>query len=616
MNKRGLSTVIVTVILILISILAIVIFWLAIKPIIERSNDASASCFIIQLNMEKVNIQGNNLNITVHRAAGKGNLTGFKLIITNYTDNEVYINLTEIKELETKNFIMPLNITNMKKIELYGLINDRDRIRTCEVSDIKEYNISINNNPNNPNPNCGDGVCNSDETCSQDNNYCVNNVPECKLPDGASCTNGCVYLNNKVKETPCSGGLGECDGLGNCILYDLNKDLISYYKFENNVNDEKNNNNGIISENTPWSIQNIMNVLPENSGWLWQVHKTSGGSISLNSNSPQELIINSAGTEPYNYYKYNGLTSLFGFNNGFTVEFRMKAQISGDSTNVLYAWNGNYWTGLIFNIDGHSVGLPVLNGVPSYVDIGDSSQYHIYRITVKNSEVKLYVDNVFISSATPVYSPSSQNLLEFGDVESGPGPTILVYDYFQFYYGEKKAPNFINGISGKGMSFDGVDDYIDLGNSNNFNPNSNLSLSAWIKINQNKDFNTIIRRGWTLSKDPGTWTIYSNSGRSVNFGIVDGYNDIKIILSDDKITENRWYHIAGTYNGTMMKIYFDGNLQNQRIYTINLDNSKQVTIGGLGGTGNEYLNATIDNVRIYNRNLRKGEILLINNTKQ
>lgn len=91
--------------------------------------------------------------------------------------------------------------------------------------------------------------------------------------------------------------------------------------------------------------------------------------------------------------------------------------------------------------------------------------------------------------------------------------------------------------------------------------------------------------------------------------------DINTIPSGQSGTNfNRWIHMAGTYDGSLMRLYVDGAEIGQRALTgtINLDPSRPLTVGveenGGGHVPENPFDGRIDEIRIYNRALSAGEI--------
>jgi len=101
-----------------------------------------------------------------------------------------------------------------------------------------------------------------------------------------------------------------------------------------------------------------------------------------------------------------------------------------------------------------------------------------------------------------------------------------------------------------------------------------------------------------------------SSGRVYSIG-----NGLSIYSNDN--LENEFTYIAATYDGTTAKLYLDGILENTITKTMTIDsNSLSLLIGssygssqgGYSGSGEEYFNGTVDEVKIWNRALSPEEI--------
>jgi len=71
---------------------------------------------------------------------------------------------------------------------------------------------------------------------------------------------------------------------------------------------------------------------------------------------------------------------------------------------------------------------------------------------------------------------------------------------------------------------------------------------------------------------------------------------------------NEWYHIAVTYDGAVLKLYVNGQLNNSRNVsgTLNL-NSRPASIGSDNGA-QKFFNGLIDEVKFFNAALTQTEI--------
>jgi hypothetical protein len=168
------------------------------------------------------------------------------------------------------------------------------------------------------------------------------------------------------------------------------------------------------------------------------------------------------------------------------------------------------------------------------------------------------------------------------------------------------------GVSGNALSFDGINDYISVPHSSLVEP-TNLTIEAWINI-------PVIPGG----TDPRRWIVNKNTHESTQghyalmingsrvgayLNIGGGSGNVFSAWSDTgAITANTWYHLAMTYDSSILKVYLNGALIAQTI--INRTRVSGTTSLDIGRRqdGFNYTNAFIDEIVIYNRALTAEEI--------
>ncbi len=223
MKKRGLSTVIASLIIILLVLVATGIVWAVVKNIISGGvEDVSLEGFTLDLKIKNVNVDNstNNIYTDVERNPGKGDLVGIKFIFNDGINSEVFENEIIMQEMDDRSFSFILNrllpIDNVKTLSIAPIykIGSGKRVigHIVDTYTIKK-GIGWTCTPNCTGKECGsDGCGGSCGTCGTgyycDSGTCVAGTNPCDLTSASwSHTNVVegteVTLN--VQGTDCTG---------------------------------------------------------------------------------------------------------------------------------------------------------------------------------------------------------------------------------------------------------------------------------------------------------------------------------------------------------------------------------------------------------------------------
>jgi len=190
------------------------------------------------------------------------------------------------------------------------------------------------------------------------------------------------------------------------------------------------------------------------------------------------------------------------------------------------------------------------------------------------------------------------------------GSGNIAYDS-SFYnnHGTIYGATWTDGKFGKALSFDGVDDWVKVADSESLNP-KRITITAWVKRDTTGVSHSIVGKFRFASNT--SYYLIIRAMDTVEFIIGDGAN--RYALNGNTIIDTNWHFIAATYDGACMKIWIDGELDNSLSVTTNIaSNTQPVTIGTWNPTAADpaHFNGTIDEVRIYNRALSENEIKML-----
>lgn len=173
------------------------------------------------------------------------------------------------------------------------------------------------------------------------------------------------------------------------------------------------------------------------------------------------------------------------------------------------------------------------------------------------------------------------------------------------------------GNPNSAYSFDGIDDYIVVENSELLNP-ENISISCWYKtISFEGDGNNgIVEKAFTSHVSPhyqyhlgvtGDLYTYSSVARfAIDISI--GSTDRRLHTEEHFWDVGEWYFLCATYDGISYKLFVNNILIDEMTISGSVDNFGQDLYIGRLGNRPAFTPGVIDDVRIYNRALTEDEI--------
>lgn len=203
--------------------------------------------------------------------------------------------------------------------------------------------------------------------------------------------------------------------------------------------------------------------------------------------------------------------------------------------------------------------------------------------------------------------PTAALILQWNFNENGGNTT---YDVSHQHAGALHGNTaWSNGVSGSALHFDGNDDYVQIPHSAQLDITGHaLTLSAWVKwhgapaaadhwaniINRNRDHE------WGLQ--------HSMNNNHFEF-FVETENGRTFLYSTTENQAGEWYYVVGTYDGALLRIYVNGQLENTRALSGALlpGNSSDLYIGTNSGKYRDF-NGLVDTITIRDAVLTPQEI--------
>jgi len=192
---------------------------------------------------------------------------------------------------------------------------------------------------------------------------------------------------------------------------------------------------------------------------------------------------------------------------------------------------------------------------------------------------------------------------------TGLDPTNTYYYQVRAYNGQGTSASS-NSITvqtsmtppGNALAFSGANDYVSVNNPNL--GTNNVTVEAWINATAwgtSYWDGTIVGSDAPFNDANTGYVLRCGGGGALSFARGDGNVSWPEVISNPIMVTGEWIHVAGVFDGSTMKIYIDGNLQNTVTTTTPLSNANpSLFIGASPYNNARFFNGMIDEVRIWN----------------
>lgn len=175
------------------------------------------------------------------------------------------------------------------------------------------------------------------------------------------------------------------------------------------------------------------------------------------------------------------------------------------------------------------------------------------------------------------------------------------------------GPQWVRGVLGNALWFDGVADYMDAGNPAHLHLTSSMTVALWMYADRlSAETDVLITKNGGLG-DVG-WHIYIEGGfPAMKIGHPNPFSKTSTRTSSVQLSVGRWYHIAAVYNASRrtMDMYVDGVLTNGSFngtVPSSQRNSEQNINIARRSNGRRPFRGMLDDIRIYSRALAPLEL--------
>jgi len=159
------------------------------------------------------------------------------------------------------------------------------------------------------------------------------------------------------------------------------------------------------------------------------------------------------------------------------------------------------------------------------------------------------------------------------------------------------------------LSFDGVNDFVNLGNSPSLRLSGNMAVMAWIKLqagSENRYMGIVGKmasaRGFVLAR---------HLSNKFVFWTGDGFGWTGL-HSAETYTDSEWHHVTGMLKNGQSHVFVDGMLQKRDGSGLSIRDSDAYAHVGkqYSNVNDRYFAGLVDDVRFYNRGLSDQDVVV------
>ena len=173
--------------------------------------------------------------------------------------------------------------------------------------------------------------------------------------------------------------------------------------------------------------------------------------------------------------------------------------------------------------------------------------------------------------------------------------------------GDIKGAKWVQGKIGTGLEFNGDGNIVEIPHDADFDL-TEYTISAWIKTEPTGLWQTVIGKE-PAAGNPRNYGIFVAGNTKllgVNYTTAGAW---KTAFSKTVAADNKWHHVAATFDGEFLRAYFDGVMEGETRTEIPPDhNTEPVRIGRWGNPRGDFWSGVLDEVAMFNQALTEDEI--------
>jgi uncharacterized repeat protein (TIGR01451 family) len=206
-------------------------------------------------------------------------------------------------------------------------------------------------------------------------------------------------------------------------------------------------------------------------------------------------------------------------------------------------------------------------------------------------------------------SPAGAGLVAHYEMEENGGTALVDSSASGNTAAISGSPTWVPGIHGLALNFDGTDDYALAADGTNLDITAAITLAAWVKPGKTAT-QYLIKKATQSGTDGYELSLATTGTAFVRFNQAFSQNSYRLDTASLYPSDgNTWVHLAATYDGSYIRIYFNGVEEGTAIAGPASITANDLALGiGAQSDGGSKFQGAMDDVRIYDEALSASDI--------
>ncbi len=167
---------------------------------------------------------------------------------------------------------------------------------------------------------------------------------------------------------------------------------------------------------------------------------------------------------------------------------------------------------------------------------------------------------------------------------------------------------WVGGKFGGALEFPGdSSDYVSIPHEDSLSL-TNWTITVWVSVQQ-KDWQLIVQKSISGTKNNNNYSLYTKPGGGIDFNFYTEGGDANLLNGTAIAVDGEWHHVATTYDGKVMYLYIDGDLDGETATDAEpVLHTDPLVIGGDDRGAGVQVKGIVDEVALFSKALSEEDV--------